>query len=183
MKKNLEELVHDISATIEEGLEIAKHTYEGIKKDIQELVALGEDKLRTLIDRVAENDTIRKTAREFFQNVGKGKDAAIAALKREYARSQAKLDEMVDEKKEIVGFWDGFVSIFLTTSAERRPRSKVYMTHVKYGKVMGVASAVFLFFPAGRIGMLIGSLPVVVRGAEYLKKKVMEAKEVKTEAK
>lgn len=183
MKRNIEALLHDIADTVNEGLEIAKHAYEGIMKDIRDLAELGEVKLHELIDEVAADDTIRKMATAFFKNIGRGKDAAVSALKLEYARCQEKLDEIVDGKKEIVGFWDGFASIFLATPAQRRPRSKVYTTHVKYGKVIGVASAVLLFFPGGRIGALIGSIPVIVRGAEYLKKKVLDAMSKMADAK
>jgi hypothetical protein len=176
MSKSFKAVLNDLGETVKEGLEIAKHTYEGIKKDVEELVALGETRLNRLIDALVEDDTIRKMASAFFKNVVKGKDAAVAALRSEYAKCQQKLDDMVEDKPEIVGFWDGFASIFLATQPDRRPRSRVYTTHVRYGKVIASASAVLLFFGTGRIAALIGSVPVIVRGAEYLKKKILDAK-------
>ncbi|MBA4388552.1 MAG: hypothetical protein C0404_11260 [Verrucomicrobia bacterium] len=176
MKKNFTAILDSVTAKLRLQAEIAGHALSGIGSDLKELISMGEKKMEALIDRVVEEQTIRKMARSFYNNARKGKTEAVASLKKEYAAYQNKLDELVETKKEVVGFWDGFVSIFLTTPAGRS-RSTIYRTHVKYGKVIGGATALFLFLPARGIGALIGSLPIVVRGAQYLQKKVQAAKE------
>lgn len=176
MNADLKGLWGRISAAVDEGAVLAKHAYAGIKTDIRELAELGESKLRGLIDKAVENDSIRQMAKAFFANAKKGKAVAVKALKREHAKYERTLDELVDDKPEIVGFWDGFVCIFLTTPADRRPGSRIYATHAKYGKVVGVASAVLLFLPVRGISAVLGALPVLVRGAQYLQKKVLDAK-------
>jgi hypothetical protein len=177
MNPDLEAMWVRISATVDEGAALAKHVYDGMKADIRDLVELGESKLRNLIDKAVENETIRQMARAFFANVQKGKAAAVEALRREHSRCERQLEEMAGDKPEIVGFWDGFVYIFLALPANRRPGSRIYITHVKYGKVVGVVSAVLLFLPAGGVRAVLGALPVLVRGAQYLQEKVMAAKD------
>lgn len=176
MKPDMKAIWDRISATVDEGAELAKHAYEGIKADIRDLVELGDAKLRSLIDKIVENDILRQMATAFFANAQKGKAVAVEALRREHAKYEQKIEEMVDDKPEIVGFWDGFVCIFLAIPADRRTESKVYAIHAKYGKVVGVVSAIFLFLPAGGVRTVLGSLPVLVRGVQYLQKKVMDAK-------
>lgn len=174
---NMKAMWDRISATVDEGAALAKHAYEGIKADIRELAELGESKLLNLIDRVVKDETIRPMATAFFANVQKGKAVAVEALRREHAKYERTLEAMVDDKPEIVGFWDGFVCIFLAIPADRRSRSRVYTAHAKYGKVVGVVSAILLFLPAGGVRAVLGALPVLVRGAQYLQKKVMDAKD------
>lgn len=176
MNGKIASLLDKVSVKLGEGLVIARHMIAGINSDITEMASLGEEKLKDLIDRTIDQKEIRKMARAFFKNISRGKGKAAKALRAEYAKYQDKLDKLADDKKEIVGFWDGFVNIFLMTPTDRKASSRVYTSHVRYGKVIGVVTALFFLLPAGGIRTLFGSLPVAVRCAEYFQRKVMEAK-------
>lgn len=175
MKNNLSSILDEMAGQLLAQLELAKKVLSAIGQDAKDLAALGEEKLHSLIDRIAEDQTIRKMAADFFTNAAKGRDIAVSKLREQHARYEEKLNEMVNDKTEVVGFWDGFVSVFLATPAERKARSRIYTTHVSYGRVIGVITSLLLFIPAGAAGKLLGSLPVITRAAEYLRRKIREA--------
>lgn len=176
MATNLRNLLDEVTEKVKLHVGIAKQAAADIGKDLHDLVELGEEKLKKLIDKVTGNPVIKEMAAAFFRNAKKGRDAAVAALKRQHEKYKAKLDETARTKPGIVGFWDGFVSIFLNAPANRRTDSDEYVSNVKYGKAVGSASAVLLFLRTTPVGAALGALPVVLRGAKYLQKKVADAK-------
>lgn len=179
MKGKLEKLLGKIGRRIQEAVEVAAVAYGEVKDDITKLCALKRKQIEVLIDKVVI-DQFWKLGEAVLDAIKDGKDAAAKALSARYDQLDSWLQEQVQANPEAVGFWDGFVDAFVGNARTRRPRSTVYTTHRKYGRVVGFSTAVLLFVPAGGvrgIRALIGAMPALSRSVTYLLGKVAEAKE------
>ena len=167
LTKRLVKIAADVAA-------VGKGALSEIKGDVETLLKTPCEKLEALIDRVTKEDFFTDILHGFIEDAEKGHDVACKYLKKRYKAAQKTLDEAAKTKPEAVGFLDGIIHILLAIPAKRRPKSKLYRTGAKYGRVIGFAMNLLIFSPMIALKVL-AALPVVSRLAIYLKDKLQSA--------
>lgn len=165
-----------MAARLGDALGVVRGTLPLIARDLHELLAKGEERLFATLDHVFEEKKVSEIVGLAMDSAKRGKEAAQQRIRAEYASSQDWLDERVKHRPEVVGFLDGFVNAFANTAFNRRPRSQIYITHIRYGKAVGFALAGVLFVGGIGVAALVGATPVLTRLIAYLKKKVADAR-------
>ena len=156
---------------------------ESVRKDIGTVYTTYQKRADALFDRamglhevladsMVANEYGKKIVQSVTDNMRQGKQAVVQAVTDSYHQMDEKLDELAKTRPELAGLIDGYVKSIIGSEANRRPRSKRYTTHAKYGEVIGYASSALLFL-RGRL--IVGSLPVLTRVGKYLHDKVKEA--------
>lgn len=159
---------------------------ENVGTDLKALAAAGEERLMQSIDTVLGDEKLGGLVQTVRQYGVDGYDRVKEALQDKAKAYDAYMDGVAKKRADLAGLSDGFLSIYLNTPCDRKPRSKVYKAHVTYGKAIGVVSAVAFLTGTKTYQKVLGALPLITRGAEYLKQKFYEAqaqvKEVKAAA-
>jgi hypothetical protein len=151
-------------------------TWEMILEDFVALRDSGRDKIGELLDEWAGDEKIRDLFEGFLTQADRGRESAVAYLKKKDAELQDYLEKQVRLTPHLVGGVDGFVQVYLAIPATRWTRSPRYRKGVKTGRVLGVLCAVTIFLPVSLGRAVIGLLPGATRFAKYFLKRWADAK-------
>lgn len=155
-------------------------TKQEIVGDFKEMQSQFKEKIDLLLKEWTEDETIYLFFEGFFKSSEKGVDAAVQYLRQTNDKLQKYLEQQVRLTPHLVGSVDGFLSVYLATSAMRWVRSPRYRMGVKTGRVIGVICAFTIFLPVSVGRAVICALPGISRMAKYFTKQWKVAKEKRT---
>lgn len=174
-KKKTDELEDKLSELSAKYAGIFEKALVKIGKDFDTVVKLGEKKIKNLVDLAFSEDYQKDLGNTIFKYAKQGKERTTEVLKEKKEQYDTKLNELVKTKPEAAGMIDGVLNAYLATPCDRRPKSKIYKLHVKYGQSLGFVSSAVIFVPSRGYRMAIGAMPVLSRAVKYLHKKVSQA--------
>jgi len=152
-------------------------TKDEIVDDFREIQSQSKEKIDELLQEWTADETIYEFFTGFFRSSEKGLDAALHYLRQTNNKLQKYLEKQVRLTPHLVGSVDGFVRVYLATSATRWVRSPRYRKGVKIGRVIGIICAFTIFLPVSVGKAIIGLLPGASRAARYFTKQWKAAKE------
>lgn len=168
-----EEPIDGFAGLLERIANVAVETGSAVLRDVDNAWDQGVAYTRQLIDRAVKLDYFRDIASTAYKHAESGLGKASGAVRQKAQEVDGHLDKLAETEPEIAGFIDGFVNAWTTLPCQRLD-SREYTRHVTYGRVVGFASSVPLMF-GGTKSKVIGAIPYLVRGAQYLRDKVSEA--------
>lgn len=173
-KQNLGDRLTEIGSKY---VDVLTEASNAIGNDVKKVVSLGEEKLQGLIDTAFNEDYQKDIGNTIFKYAKKGKKEVERTLKKKVKKYNARMDELAQTDPKAAGFLDGVLNAYIATPCDRRPRSQMYKTHAKYGKVFGFVSSIVVFSPTKLYRFALGVSPVLSRTVKYLNSKVAEASE------
>ncbi|MDO8628371.1 MAG: hypothetical protein Q7R56_01295, partial [Nanoarchaeota archaeon] len=156
---------------------VAEKVVDKIGDDLATVFTTAADGLEGAVDGFSSDATIKGSVTDAYKAGHANARDFRGALRARYDSMQGYLNEQVKTDTGVgpVGFFDGFCNAYLGTAAERRPTSKQYQTHVKYGKAIGLGSAAYLFVKGKGVSKFVGVLPVISRFFRYIGATLEEA--------
>lgn len=180
--ERLDDILTDVTEKGEELRNNFKTMSETTKKDIKDWYTKSATYLSDIAGKIGDKHDkafeylyMNEVGKDFLDTLQKyAQDPAKLKEKYKEKREQynSKLDEMAYEKPELVGLIDGLSNSVLASDLNRRPRSKIYTTHRKYGAVAGWGASAWATL-SGRV--LLGAVPWVTHGYKYMKNAYMQA--------
>jgi len=181
MNKGLSKLLGAGKSSVEELINQTGATRDEIVKDIKGLKTHYRESLDGLFEEWSKDETVFKFFEGFMSASEKGWDAALSYLRAKNRSLQEYLEKQVRLTPHLVGTVDGFIEVYLDTSAKRWIRSPRYRKGVKIGRVAGIVCAFTIFLPVSAGRAIIGVLPGASRAAKYFVKQWKVAKEKRVE--
>lgn len=158
-------------------IEQAGATKQEIAADFKGMQSQFKEKIDSLLKEWTEDETIYRFFEGFFKASEKGLDVTVQYVRQANSKLQNYLAQQVRLTPHLVGSVDGFLSVYLATSATRWIRSPRYRKGVKTGRVIGVVCALTIFLPVSVGRALIIALPGASRLVKYFTKQWKAAKE------